>query len=224
MPSVLTAALLGFLLGLKHATDPDHVVAITTIVSRERELRRAAWVGALWGIGHSLTLFFVGGAIIAFRLVVPPRLGLAFEISVALILKRHGLSNLRTPAANDASHAHPHSNEFKGIRPLLVGVVHGLAGSAAAAILVLAAIPQPLFALAYLAVFGIGTVAGMTLVTALLAAPAMYAGRATARVERFQTGIRLAAGALSVVFGLVLARAIIVEGGLFSSAVNWVPK
>ncbi len=224
MPSALAAAVLGFLLGLKHATDADHVVAVTTIVAREREVRRAARVGALWGIGHSLTLFVVGGAIIAFRLVVPPRVGLAFEFCVALMLIGLGFSNLRKGADAASGHAHPHTNEFKGIRPLLVGIVHGLAGSAAAAILVLAAIPDPLYALAYLAVFGIGTVAGMTLVTALLAAPAMYAGRATERVGRFQTGIRLAAGTLSVVFGVVLARAIIVEGGLFSSVVNWAPK
>src|SRR5512140_630390 len=109
MLSALSAALLGFLLGLRHATDADHVIAITTIVARERTLRRAAWIGALWGIGHTLTVFVVGGAIVAFRLVIPPRLGLALEFGVALMLIALGFTNLR---ASPGAPAHPHSHEF----------------------------------------------------------------------------------------------------------------
>ncbi|MHB1071096.1 MAG: HoxN/HupN/NixA family nickel/cobalt transporter, partial [Gemmatimonadaceae bacterium] len=86
MLSALSAAVLGFLLGLRHATDADHVVAITAIVARERTLRRAAWIGALWGIGHSITVFTVGGALIAFRVVIPPRVGLMLEFGVAIML------------------------------------------------------------------------------------------------------------------------------------------
>ena len=86
MLSAFSAAILGFLLGLRHATDADHVVAVSAIVARERTMRRAAWIGVLWGIGHSITVFVVGGAIIAFRLVIPPRLGLALEFGVALML------------------------------------------------------------------------------------------------------------------------------------------
>ena len=104
---------------------------------------------------------------------------------------------------------------------MLVGIVHGLAGSAAVAILVLAAIPQTAFALAYLFVFGVGTIAGMTLVTGMIALPSVYAGD---RMARFQTGIRLAAGTLSVLFGVLLAREIIVNGGLFSAAPSWSPR
>src|SRR5262249_22307222 len=106
-------------------------------------------------------------------------------------------------------------------RPLGVGIVHGLAGSAAVAILVLAAIPETAWAVAYLAVFGLGTVVGMMLVTWLIAGPAIHATR---RVERFQRGIRLAAGALSLVFGLLLAHEIIVDGGLFGDAPTWTPR
>lgn len=206
----LTAIALGALLGLRHATDADHVVAVTTIVSRERSLGRAAGIGALWGVGHTLTLLVVGGAIVAFRLVIPPRVGLALEFGVALMLIVLGFANLR--ARDDAPRA--------AVRPFLVGLVHGLAGSAAVALLVLATIRGTLEALAYLFVFGLGTIAGMMAVTMLLAAPALFAG---ARVTRFQSGIRLAAGALSIAFGLLLARELIVDGGLFSAAPTWQP-
>lgn len=206
----LTAIALGALLGLRHATDTDHVVAVTAIVSREQSLGRAARIGALWGIGHTLTLLVVGGAIVAFRLVIPPRIGLGLEFGVALMLIALGFSNLR--ARDDAPRA--------AVRPFLVGLVHGLAGSAAVALLVLATIRGTFEALVYLFVFGLGTIAGMMAVTMLLAAPALYAG---ASVTRFQSGIRLAAGALSITFGLLLARALIVDGGLFSAMPTWDP-
>lgn len=212
LPDALTAIVLGALLGLRHATDADHVVAVTAIVARERKLSRAAWVGALWGIGHTLTLLVVGGAIVAFRLVIPPRVGLGLEFGVALMLILLGYANLR---ARDTA-----PSERPAVRPLLVGLVHGLAGSAAVALLVLATIRGTPEALAYLLVFGLGTVLGMVAVTVLLAAPALYVG---ARVTRLQGGIRFAAGALSIAFGLLLARELIVEGGLFSASPTWDP-
>lgn len=218
MLSAFSAAVLGFMLGLRHATDADHVVAVTAIVARERTMRRAAWIGALWGIGHSITVFVVGGAIIAFRLVIPPRLGLALEFGVALMLIGLGFSNLRA-AAPPREHGHAH--EFDIRKPLLIGTVHGLAGSAAVAILVLAAIPETAWAFGYLLVFGVGTVAGMMLVTVILAAPAMVASE---RVARLHGSIRLAAGVLSLAFGLLLARELIVHGGLLSAAPKWRPE
>ncbi len=212
LPDPLTAILLGALLGLRHATDADHVVAVTAIVSRERSLVRAAGVGALWGVGHTLTLLAVGGAIVAFRLVIPPRVGLGLEFGVAVMLVGLGYANLR--ARKDEPHSHDPA------RPFLVGIVHGLAGSAAVALLVLATIRGTMPALAYLFVFGLGTVLGMVAVTVILAAPALYVG---ARVERFHTGIRFAAGALSIAFGLLLAHELIVDGGLFSAVPVWEP-
>ena len=207
----LTAIALGALLGLRHATDADHVVAVTAIVSRERSLGRAAGIGALWGIGHTLTLLVVGGAIVTFRLVIPTRLGLALEFGVALMLIVLGFTNLR--ARDDAPRA--------AVRPFLVGLVHGLAGSAAVALLVLATIRGTFEALVYLFVFGLGTIIGMMAVTMLLAVPTLYAG---ARMTRFQSGIRVAAGALSIAFGLMLARELIVHGGLFAAVPTWDPR
>ena len=208
----MTAILLGALLGLRHATDADHVVAVTAIVARERSLLRAAKIGALWGVGHTLTLLLVGGAIVAFRLVIPPRIGLGLEFGVALMLIGLGYANLRSrgePAPQGAA-----------LRPVLVGTVHGLAGSAAVALLVLATIRETGPAIAYLLVFGLGTILGMVAVTVILAAPALYAGT---RITRLHGGIRLAAGALSIAFGLFLARELIVDGGLFSATPTWEP-
>lgn len=220
MPNIFSAALVGFLLGLRHATDADHVVAVTAIVSRERTLGRAARIGAMWGVGHSLTLLVVGGAIVAFRLVIPPRIGLGLEFCVSLMLILLGFNNLRNIGTASADHRHDIPTAFNGLRPLLIGTVHGLAGSAAVALLVLATIRETSWALIYLAIFGIGTIAGMMLVTALLVAPTMYA---SARVARLQTGIRFAAGALSLVFGVVLAHEIVVRNGLFEAAPRWSP-
>lgn len=218
LPDAASAILLGALLGLRHATDADHVVAVTAIVAREQHLARAAWIGALWGLGHTATLLLVGGSIVAFRLVIPARLGLALEFGVALMLIGLGYANLRRGAHEDSDA--PAASARGGLRSVIVGSVHGLAGSAAVALLVLSTIRSTLAALAYLAVFGLGTVLGMMSVTTLLAAPALYAGR---RVASLHGGIRLAAGALSVVFGLLLARELIVEGGLFSEVPTWDP-
>jgi sulfite exporter TauE/SafE len=211
MLDTLTPILLGALLGLRHATDADHVVAVTTIVARQRSWLQAARIGAVWGIGHSVTLFLLGGAIIGFRLVIPPRIGLGLEFAVALMLIGLGYANLRQRDEPSAPSLH---------RPFWIGVVHGLAGSAAVALLVLSTIRAPLEAAVYLLMFGFGTIVGMMLVTLLLAAPTVYAG---ARVARMQGRVRLAAGALSIVFGLLLARELIVDGGLFSAVPTWDP-
>ena len=219
LPDPLTAILLGALLGLRHATDADHVVAVTAIVSRERSLLRAARVGALWGIGHTLTLLAVGGAIITFRFVIPPRVGLGLEFGVALMLILLGFTNLREQAAGGRGQGAV-NDAAASLRPFLVGLVHGLAGSAAVALLVLATIRGTIPALVYLLVFGLGTVLGMVAVTVILAAPALYAG---ARMARFNLGVRVAAGALSVAFGLLLARELIVDGGLFGADPTWRP-
>lgn len=211
MLEALTPILLGVLLGLRHATDADHVVAVTTIVARERSLLRAARVGAVWGVGHTLTLLVLGGSIVAFRLVIPPHVGLGLEFGVAVMLVGLGFQNIRQAKQDNPP----------GIsRPLVVGLVHGLAGSAAVALLVLTTIRETVPAVAYLLMFGFGTILGMMLVTVLLAAPALYA---TAKVDRWRAQVRWAAGALSIVFGLLLARELIVDGGLFTSAPTWEP-
>jgi high-affinity nickel permease len=219
MGDALPVAVMGFLLGLRHATDADHVVAVTTIVASERSFRHAARIGAFWGMGHSVTVLGIGGALIAFRLTVPPRVGLGLEFGVALMLVILGYANLRTGSGESATLAPEPARS--GWRALVVGVVHGLAGSAAVALLMLAIIPHTGWATVYLLVFCAGTIAGMVVVTWLVAAPAVYAAR---HVPRFQRGIRIAAGALSVAFGLALAGEIVLGGGMFAATPTWTPR
>jgi len=204
--TLLLTFITSMLLGMRHATDPDHVIAVTTIVTSERSLGKAARIGALWGIGHSLTILLVGGAIIIFKIAFSVRLGLSMELTVAIMLIVLGLLNLFSVNAPSTHHVSPG-------RPLLIGVVHGLAGSAGAALLLVPLIDDPRFAALYLIVFGLGTVAGMSLVTLAIAAPALAVGAPTARVQR---SLRLASGAVSVLFGIYLAHKVGVVDGLFT--------
>jgi high-affinity nickel-transport protein len=211
MLSAVSLLMIGFVLGMRHATDADHVVAVTTIVSDQPSLWRAARVGAVWGIGHSITILLVGGAIILFRLTIPPRLGLAMEFAVAVMLIVLGAINLSGRQIASAG---------SSARPLLVGFVHGLAGSAFVALLVLAAVQSPWIGLLYLGLFGTGTVAGMALITFAIAMPSALTARRFVNMQRY---LRLASGVASVAFGLLLARDGIADG-LFSATPHWDPR
>jgi hypothetical protein len=191
----LPAILLGALLGLGHALDADHVAAVTAIVTRERSLPRAARIGAMWGIGHSMTILLLGGAIVAFRIAMPERLVIGLEFIVALMLIGLGFANLRRGGAVADEGA------LGRARPFIVGTVHGLAGSAAVALLVLSTMRTVTSGFAYLITFGLGTIAGMVLATVTIAAPALYAGN---RFDGARNGLRVAAGALSIGVGLFL--------------------
>ena len=224
MLSLFSIIGVGFFLGMRHATDADHILAVTTIASRERTVWHAALIGAAWGVGHTLTVMIVGSLIVGFGLVISPRLGLSLELCVGLMLVFLGAWNLNayrpwlfgSAKAGDRAHAHPHSHDdgdasqaefdtrfgkrkfYQAIRPFVVGVIHGLAGSAAVALLVLPMIRNPSWAMVYLAVFGLGTIMGMMLITSAIALPvAARAGR-TALLNRH---LGFAAGLLSVGFG-----------------------
>lgn len=209
---------LGLLLGLRHAADPDHVVAVTAIAARTRRVLPAMWLGVVWGLGHTLTVFLVGAGIILFNWVVPPRLGLAMEFCVALALVVVGLLNLgRTPAH---SHELDATGRLPAGRAFTVGLVHGLAGSAAVALLVLATVREPRWAVGYLLVFGLGTLLGMTLVTTGFALPVASAARRWSGASRV---VRLATGTLSLAFGLWLVWQIGWHDGLFLATPHWAP-
>ena len=252
--SLISILLLGFVLGMRHATDADHVVAVSTIVSRERRIRSAAWIGALWGAGHTITILAVGAGIIVFTLIIPPRVGLSMEFSVGLMLVLLGWMNLRgfnknwrsdsvqteVPSTEqhthaEASHSHPiadHSIDtmdrwFRGwslyqwLRPFIVGLVHGLAGSAAIALLVLTTIHNSRWAVAYLFIFGLGTIAGMMVITIAMASALNYAG---ARSQWINRRLSLATGFLSVAFGLFLVYQMGFHHGLFTTHPVWTPE
>lgn len=215
MISSLSVLALGFILGMRHATDADHVVAVTTIVSQQRSVARAAGVGALWGAGHTATIVLVGGAILLFRLAVPPRLGLAMEFAVAIMLVFLGVRSLQVARRGQTG------DSWSPARPILVGFVHGMAGSAFVAMLVLTAIDSPVVGMAYLLVFGVGTIAGMALITAAIALPSAYAA---ARVTGARRWVQYAAGVASVCFGLLLAHRVGVIDGLFAATPSWTPQ
>lgn len=244
MLALAPAALAGFLIGLRHATDADHVAAVSAIVARERTVRGAALVGAAWGLGHTLTLLTLGGAIVVFGLSVPPRVGLALELCVGLMLIGLGAWNLATRAQRPAiaalaDHAAlPHTTALeshhgapparvglassariglasparRALRPLVVGSMHGLAGSAAAALLVVATARGTSWGLAYLLVFGIGTMLGMTVLTTALALPLR---RALAGSSRAETWVRVGSGMLSFAIGAFVVYQVGFHDGLF---------
>jgi hypothetical protein len=257
MLSLLSIILVGFFLGMRHATDPDHVIAVTTIVTRRKSVSHAALIGVLWGLGHTITIFLVGTAIILFSVVIPVRVGLTMELSVGLMLILLGALNLTgalrwignrfTPAADtpsggtnqrQTSAGAPITSDpiirpgwrgrtlrdigmFQLLRPLFVGIVHGLAGSAAVALLVLTTIQNPWWALAYLLVFGFGTVAGMMVITSAIAMPIAYSGK---RFAGFSNVLAIASGVLSVGFGCFLAYQIGIVNGLLTAHPHWTPR
>ena len=216
LTALVSVMVLGFLLGMRHATDPDHVVAVTTIVSQQKSLGRAARTGVLWGVGHTATILLVGGASIVLKVqlsAIPARVGLSLEFAVAVMLVVLGLLTLAGGERRVADST---------ARPLTVGFVHGLAGSAAVATLPqVALIPNPLWALAYLGVFGVGTIAGMLLITVSIAAPSLLALNHFAGLNRT---LRIASGVASIAFGLFLAHRIGFVDGLFTSAPLWTPQ
>jgi len=212
-------ALLGFglVLGLRHAADPDHVVAVTAITARTRRLAPAAWLGVVWGIGHTATLFLVGSLIILFDIVVPARVGLLFELAVAMTLVVVGLINLRSAERSGLEGA---GVRLPATRAFGVGLVHGLAGSAAVALMVLATVRDPRWACGYLLVFGAGTLIGMMLITTSVAAPIGLAAR---RWRQFPRLARVGSGLLSLGFGAWLIYQIGWLDGLFRTVPRWTP-
>jgi hypothetical protein len=269
MTSGLAILTIGFLLGMRHATDPDHVIAVSTIVSRERSIPKAALIGILWGCGHTVTIVAVGAAIILFGMAIPVRVGLTMEFSVGLMLVLLGVLNLtgvmqwltqkfspsHPKVTGDHAHLHEHNSHvhlhwhshgpagehhgesvapparlrapfarlgvFHTLRPLFIGIVHGLAGSAAVALLVLSTIRDARWAVLYLLVFGVGTIAGMMFITAAIALPFSFAGY---KFDWLNRGLLTASGLVSLAFGLFICYHIGVVDGLFTSHPTWTPS
>jgi ABC-type nickel/cobalt efflux system permease component RcnA len=238
MDSPLLVLGLGFVLGLKHATEADHLVAVTTIVSEHRSVWRSAVVGGLWGIGHTASLFAAGVVLILLRVSIPERIRIALELSVALmivflgtrilylVLRRGRDMHVHAHTHDGRTHTHLHFHEradahaatdehtvtharhrgLWGWRPVAVGMVHGLAGSAALTLFVLTEVMSGggsrLLGFTYLLIFGVGSIGGMLLMSALISLPFVFSA---ARFRRIDTPLRVLTGFASVAFGLYYA-------------------
>ena len=221
----LTGVLLGVLVGVRHAFEPDHLAAVSTLVTDARGARRGALLGAIWGLGHTLALIVVGAVLLIAGALVPPGLTAAFELAVALMLVflgtravvrawRDGGRGPVTPHGHGGTHhvhpaaagGHLHLGRWTlAWRPLAVGLVHGLAGSGALTALVFAELRSDAARVAYITLFGAGSIAGMAVASGL-------AGASLARLALRDAHLRrlgLATGVLSIVVGVAWALPLI---------------
>ncbi len=228
---------LGLVFGLKHATEVDHVVAVSTIVSEHRNVLRSALVGGLWGVGHTASLLVIGVLVLVFRVTIPMPVTYWLEFVVAMmiitlgvmavvrVLRKRPDIHLHRHTHDGQSHEHihfhdqgtehetelhaantPHSHATSqiGLKPLLVGAIHGLAGSTALTLLVLAQTQSLSLGFLYLAMFGIGSTIGMLVMSGLIGLPFALSGRGLTNINY---GLQAAGGCLSVAFGFWYAYA-----------------
>ncbi len=232
-PQAFTLLSLGLVLGLEHALDADHVVAVSTLVSQTKSLKRSSLFGILWGMGHTTTLFVVGLVILLFKLTIPQKLALSFEFLVGIVLVLLGVDVLRK-VVQGRVHLHPHTHpdgtthvhlhahdqpheqpeesaHHHHHRSFLVGLVHGLAGSSALMLLVLTTVESVWQGIFFILIFGVGSILGMMVTSTLIALPM----KAVTNFARLDRGLRLAAGAISIVLGMLIMGRIGFVDGLF---------
>ena len=233
MLSIFTVLGFGLLLGLRHATDADHVVAITTLLGKHGKIRHSVIVGILWGIGHSLTVTLIAIPIIFYSFIIPPSLELILELIVGIMLVMLGILTLsgitekitkrfipptihkhahESKRGKSHSHLHFHLSNFLNqnvhhigtfqiVRPIIVGLVHGLAGSATVALLILSTIKNPILSAIYLLIFHFGVVIGMMIITTLLGASILLIKKKSKKIHRY---LIIFSGISSLVFGLYI--------------------
>ncbi len=221
---IWTVAGIGFLLGMRHALDPDHVVAVSTIASEQKSIFRSSLIGAFWGLGHAFSLMAASALVLALKLTISKPVAQWLETGVAVMLVILGVSAIRRGVSEWTVHAHRHEHDGHehvhfhehnahaaharhehrhilgfGVRPFSVGIFHGLAGSAGLAIVAVAATGSAAAGLLYIGMLGIGATAGMVVLTILMSLPVvLVAGRYAA----FRSGLQLVAGVGSIVFGI----------------------
>ncbi len=220
-----SAVVLGFVLGLRHALDPDHVVAVSTIVSAEPNWRRSSLIGSFWGLGHATSLLTLGGIIVALRINITELAASRLEIIVSIMLVGLGIYAIRAARAGFRLHAHPHRHDDRehahlhvhepharpvhqhahplrfGLRPYAIGLVHGIAGSGGLALLVMATAKTATAGLLYMAALAFGAFVGMGILSGLLTLP--LAALRT-RYETLHLRFQFLSGVCSVAFGLWL--------------------
>ncbi len=199
--TLLSTLIFGFVLGLRHSLEPDHIAAVSTIVSDGKSFLRASLTGCLWGVGHTLSLLIVGGIIILLKLDISASLEKPVDLLVALALIFLGVNALwrlyKISTAKEEAEIESHSHQHRS-RSLIVGMIHGLAGSGALTLLIGASISPPSMAFFFLIIFGIGSIAGMTLASVFLTVPLRFT---FFRYSALHYCLRGFAGIFSLVFG-----------------------
>jgi sulfite exporter TauE/SafE len=223
--TTLSVLLIGFLLGLQHAVEADHLAAVSAIVSEKKNIFSASIIGGLWGVGHTISLFIVGILVIFLKLQISESVEAKLEAIVGGMLVLLGINALRKLFT--AREIHAHSHEHDGVRPhthihlhkdelsetgekshhrlsprsVLIGMIHGLAGSAALMLLVLPTIASPFIALLYILIFGVGSIAGMMLMSFLIGLPFHFTANNFVQLNK---AIRLCAGIFSLGLGMFI--------------------
>lgn len=231
--SLISVLILGFVLGIKHAIEPDHVIAVSTIVSKTKKLWTASLAGVFWGIGHTITLFIVGMFFIFMKKEISNEWALYLEFVVGIMLVYLGISNFvfadkkhvhcHEHEHDSMSHKHFHSHEEEKnhrhthevtshLKSMFIGLVHGLSGSAAMILLTMATVDNPWQAGIYITIFGFGTVIGMLLCTLIIGIPFAM----SSKNKRVNIIFTRTAGLISCIFGIYYMYDLGINEGLFN--------
>ena len=216
--SFAAGAGLGALLGMKHALEPDHLAAVSTLMTGERSSAKAAWLGAFWGLGHTLTLFTAGALLMILQTEMPPVAAQVLQACVVLLLVGFGVRAIyqgarRVPAGPTHTHRAPAATVSMPVdrwtlaRPFLVGAVHGLAGSGALIAIVVTTLPSTISRLGYLLLFGVGSTLGMAVLSGLMGWPMARLGAD----PMFARTVSLGVGGMSIVLGLFWGYPVIAD-------------
>lgn len=212
--SLLSILLLGFLLGMKHAIEPDHVIAVSTIASESRNIKRSVFAGVYWGIGHTATLFIVGMILILAKNTITDKVALSLEFLVGIMLVSLGINSIFSMVKKNHRHSHSLSAPKKKqphIKSFMIGLIHGLAGSAAMVLLTMSTVSTIWQGALYILIFGFGTVVGMLCFSTVIGIPfVLTAGK---NLNRYLNNL---AGIISILFGIYYMYNLGVNEGLFS--------
>lgn len=213
--SLLSILLLGFLLGIKHAIEPDHVIAVSTIASESKNLKRSVFAGVYWGIGHTATLFIVGMFLIVAKNNITDMVALSLEFIVGIMLVSLGLNSILKFMKHPRHHTHNIPNQEKKnhthVKSFFIGLVHGLAGSAAMVLLTMSTVSTVWEGALYILIFGCGTVLGMLSFSTLIGVPFILTSG-----KKINRNLNNLAGIISILFGFYYMYNLGVNEGLFS--------
>lgn len=224
MNQPLLTLLFGFILGIEHAFEADHMIAVSTMVTEHKNPFKASLVGTFWGIGHTTTLFIVGIVVLLLKVTIPENVSLSLEMIVGFVLVLLGVKIIRekketlhmhTHTHDDTAHTHHHlhtnhNHWHTHYHSFIIGLIHGLAGSGALMILVLSTINELFQGVYYILLFGIGSIIGMTVISFFVGIPFIYSAKKFPYIEKY---LRTIAGILSIIFGLSIIYEIgFVEG------------